>query len=116
MPLIDNNNVQILESTHSLDILAPGVSKRSLVETVRQQYGCEVLCIGDKGKCPGNDYELLQQPYSLSVFEVSPDPNTCWNIADPGYRYAQATLEYLKSLAKEDSFLYFKRNKRGLSK
>ncbi len=114
--LIDNNNVQILESTHSLDILAPGVSKRSLVETVRQQYGCEVLCIGDKGKCPGNDYELLQQPYSLSVFEVSPDPNTCWNIADPGYRYTQATLEYLKSLREENDYFCFGRTKKVVTK
>ena len=113
--LIGNCNVQILESTHSLDILAPDVSKCSLVEVARQQYGCEVLCIGDKGTYPGNDYELLQQPYSLSVFEVSPDPNTCWNIADPGCRYAQATLEYLESLTEENGYFCFRRTKKGVT-
>ena len=110
--LIDNRKVQILESTHSLDILAPDVSKCLLVETIKQRYGCEVLCIGDKGKYPGNDYELLQQPYSLSVFEVSPDPGTCWNIADPGYRYAQAALEYLNSLIGEDAYFRFKKTRK----
>jgi hydroxymethylpyrimidine pyrophosphatase-like HAD family hydrolase/fructoselysine-6-P-deglycase FrlB-like protein len=114
--LIENSNIQVLESTHSLDILAPNVSKCLLVDTIRQQYGCEVLCIGDKGKYPGNDYELLQQPYSLSVFEVSPDPNTCWNIVDPGYRYAQATLEYLKSLREEDGCFCFRRTKKEVTK
>ena len=110
--LIDKKGIQILESTHSIDILAPNVSKCLLVETIKQKHGREVLCIGDKGKYPGNDYELLRQPYSLSVFEVSPDTSTCWNIAEPGYRYTQATLEYLKSLVEEDNYLHFRRNGR----
>jgi fructoselysine-6-P-deglycase FrlB-like protein len=113
IPLIDNRKVQVLESTHSLDILAPGVSKCLLVENIKQKYGHEVLCIGDMGKYPGNDYELLQMPYSLSVFEVSCDPHKCWNIVDPGYRYAQATLEYLESLIIKDSYFYIKKNQRG---
>lgn len=112
IPFIDNKEVQVLESTHSLDILAPDVSKCLLVEDIKQKYGIEVLCIGDMGRYPGNDYELLQLPYSLSVFEVSPDPHTCWNIASPGYRCTQATLEYLKSLIIKDSSFYIKKSKR----
>jgi hypothetical protein len=62
-----------------------------------------VLCIGDRGRWPGNDFALLQEPYSLSVDEVSPDPNTCWNLAPPGHRGIQVTLDYLQSLELDSS-------------
>lgn len=54
-----------------------------------------ILCIGDKGRWPGNDFDLLSEPFSLSVDEVSSDPVTCWNLAPAGYRGIQATLYYL---------------------
>ena len=57
--------------------------------------GACVLSVGDKGQWPGNDYELLNTPYSLSVDEVSADPDTCWNIAPAGHRGTQAVLDYL---------------------
>jgi hypothetical protein len=95
--------VTALRSSHSLDILAPGVSKRNLVKFIRQQFGDDpaipVLCIGDKGCFPGNDYLLLQEPCSLSVDETSRDPRTCWNLAPSGYRGVQATDYYLQALA-----------------
>lgn len=80
--------VTVVRSSHSVDILAPGVTKRTLVEKAKKMaVGVEpvsVLCIGDRGRWPGNDFALLQEPYSLSVDEVSPDPETCWNLAPCG--------------------------------
>ena len=62
--------------------MSKDVSKLNLVEHVKKnilkQY--KIMCIGDKGKLPGNDFELLTQPYSLSVDMVSDDMKTCWNI------------------------------------
>jgi hypothetical protein len=88
-----------LRSSHSVDILAPGVSKRTLVEGLRQKTlrtggGDTVLCIGDKGRWPGNDFDLLDGAFSLSVDEVSSDPSTCWNLAPAGARCVDATLAY----------------------
>ncbi|MCE9583815.1 MAG: sucrose-6-phosphate hydrolase [Planctomycetes bacterium] len=94
------NAVSVVRSSHSVDVLAPGVSKRSLVERVRRDLPEEraILCIGDRGRWPGNDYSLLQEPCSLSADEVSPDPRTCWNLATPGVRGVSATLRYLRAL------------------
>jgi fructoselysine-6-P-deglycase FrlB-like protein len=86
-----------LRSGHSIDVLGPGVSKCSLLTFIRNllHNGSQVLAIGDRGQWPGNDYEILNTPYSLSVDEVSADPNTCWNIAPAGHRGVQAVLDYL---------------------
>jgi hydroxymethylpyrimidine pyrophosphatase-like HAD family hydrolase len=93
--------IQVLESSHSVDIIAPGVSKLSLVsacEKLAKDIGNSniAICIGDKGAWPGNDYELLSTPYSLSVDQVSSDSSSCWNLSLAGHRGVQATLEYLK--------------------
>lgn len=99
----DVRNIHILESDHSLDIIAPGVSKLNIATSCQQMAKsignpeC-VLCIGDKGEWPGNDYEFLTSPYSLSVGTVSSNANTCWNLAGPGHRGTQATIEYLKCI------------------
>jgi hypothetical protein len=92
-----------LESDHSLDIVAPGVTKLDIVfacqEMTRLRHNSEnILCIGDKGEWPGNDYDLLTSPYSLSVNTVSSNANSCWNIARSGHRGTQATMEYLKRI------------------
>lgn len=98
--------VSVVRSSHSVDVLAPGVSKKILVEKVKEMVaGVEsvlVLCIGDRGRWPGNDFALLQEPYSLSVDEVSPDPETCWNLAPAGHRGVQATLDYLRAIQLSD--------------
>lgn len=74
-------NIKIVESTHSVDLLSKDVSKLELVKFVRNKISSdsEVLCIGDRGNWPGNDFELLSQNYSLSVNETSDNKNTCWN-------------------------------------
>jgi len=93
--------IQIVQSTHSIDVLAPGISKRSLVafmtEHLRRHLpNPKILTIGDRGQWPGNDYELLQHPFALSVDQTSQDPWTCWNLAPEGSRNVDACLFYIR--------------------
>jgi hypothetical protein len=92
--------VTVLRSSHSMDVLAPGVDKRAVVSRVVEVIGrgdaSSVLCIGDRGQWPGNDYALLGHRHALSVDEVSPDPSTCWNLAPAGARCEEACLNYLR--------------------
>jgi fructoselysine-6-P-deglycase FrlB-like protein len=94
--------LRVVASSHSVDVLAPGVSKLAVVGAVRgrsrEPKRGRVLCIGDRGRWPGNDHALLSEPLSLSVHEVSTDPETCWNIAPPGHRGVQALLGYLRAV------------------
>ncbi len=98
----DVKGIRILRSAHSIDVLAPGVSKVRVFECLKQMYSrispLNVLCVGDLGRWPGNDCDLLQFPFSLSVDEVSQDHRTCWNLAPSGHRGVQATLDYLRSI------------------
>jgi hypothetical protein len=99
--------VAVVRSSHSVDVLAPRVTKQEIVRRVQEVLGSgestPVLCVGDRGRWPGNDFALLKGHYSLSVDEVSPDPESCWNLAPPGHRGVQATLGYLKALRFEKS-------------
>lgn len=94
--------VAAVRSSHSMDVVAPGVTKRAVIDRVRDLLPAPqvtpILCIGDRGRWPGNDYALLSTPFALSVDEVSPDPETGWNLAAPGRRGAVATLDYLECL------------------
>lgn len=117
---VGNDRLSVLHSSHSMDIVAPGVSKRHLVERVRSTIGGPesepILCIGDRGKWPGNDFALLSERFSLSVDEVSPDPKTCWNIAPPGHRGVQATLGYLEAMEVNHGCLRFHMDSKRLGK
>lgn len=102
--------VSALRSSHSVDVLAPGVTKRHVVDAVRGSLGpgsqaVPLLTIGDRGRWPGNDFALLQEPLSLSVDDVSADPATCWNLASPGNRCAAALREYFRSMRLGDGFV-----------
>lgn len=93
--------VQLVRSTHSIDILAPGVSKRSLLLALAKRIRLDkcdplILCIGDLGRWPGNDFDLLAHSFALSVDETSGDPTTCWNLAPPRTRHVDACLHYLR--------------------
>mgnify|MGYP000643169892 CR=1 FL=1 len=94
----------LVTSSHSIDIIAPGVNKANVVDYVVRRLNLPnggvdtVLCIGDRGHSPGNDADLLTHPLSLSVDEVNEDPSTCWSIAKPGLRFDLACLEYLTRL------------------
>lgn len=102
--------VAVLRSGHSVDVLAPGVSKLAVVRRLMQMADSsieEVLCVGDQGCWPGNDHELLGTPLSLSANVTSADPDRCWNIAPAGARESQATLGYLVLLKKSRGGLRF---------
>ncbi len=104
----DAQGVLVSRSSHSIDINPVGVSKLSVVKRIAEISGRDkVLTVGDRGLWPGNDHELLRQPYSLGVDEVSADPASCWNLATPGQRGPDVTLEYLRSLHVVDGDLCF---------
>lgn len=91
---------RMVESSHSWDIIPHSVRKTAVLQGLSMglRKGEDVLCIGDRGSWPGNDYELLATPFSLSVDEVSRDPDTCWNLALPGEGGTGALWKYLRSL------------------
>lgn len=93
--------ISCVKSSHSVDILSRGFGKAAIFQTLAKVVSApqgSFLCIGDLGAWPGNDYQLLGVPYSLSVLEVSQDPGTCWNIAPRGVRNSQATRFLLDQL------------------
>jgi hydroxymethylpyrimidine pyrophosphatase-like HAD family hydrolase len=105
-------DVRVFSSEHSVDVVAKGVSKRDLVESVIERLialgrKSEVLSIGDRGKWPGNDFELLNGPATLSVNSVSTSPESCWNLAPRGHRNTQATIDYLSKLKTEGGAVRF---------
>ncbi len=105
-----SRGIRVFRSGHSIDVVAPAVSKTNLVQHVRNQLpdeDVEILCIGDKGRWPGNDYELLMEPFSLSVDEVSSATESCWNLAPAGVRHVDAVLEYFGKCEVHKSFFQF---------
>ena len=100
--------VTVTRSSHSVDIVAPGVSKMNVVRQLRKAAGdTPVLVIGDRGRWPGNDHELLSEPFALGVDEISTDPSTCWHLGPPGQRGPMVTFEYLSALEVEHGRLRF---------
>lgn len=97
--LMTGAEVKVTRSSHSIDIVPAAISKLNVLAAIRRRVGdAPLLTIGDRGRWPGNDYELLRGPYSLGVDEVSIDPAACWNLAPPGQRGMTVTLEYLTAL------------------
>jgi hypothetical protein len=95
--------LKIFESSHSFDVISFEISKNKIInyfnhEASKLGLSRNILLIGDKGKWPGNDYELLGNTYSLSVDEVSSDPSNCWNLSKPGIKNEYATLFYLRQI------------------
>lgn len=103
-------NTRLVASSHSIDVLSPTVTKLALVKHLRgdRESALQILCIGDRGRWPGNDHELLSTKYSLSVDDVSPDRGSCWNLAPPGVRGPAATCYYLNLLKQTRSGLRFR--------
>lgn len=98
---LGQTGARIVASSHSIDLLLAGQSKLSVVDAVLSRARCdpdEVLRIGDKGRWPGNDAELLNHPLGLTVDEASADPERCWGFAPAGVKGLQATLHYLSHL------------------
>ncbi len=101
----ETTDIRATRSTHSVDVIAPGVSKVSVLRYLRGDTDASILAIGDRGKWPGNDFELLREPLSLSVDEASSDPSTCWNLGDWGQRGIRTTLDYLTAMTTNGGLL-----------
>jgi len=95
------DQIGIWLSSHSVDVVATGCSKLRVVDQIAALAGCnasQVLRIGDRGAWPGNDWELLSGPLSLSVDECSSDLESCWNLVPPELRGPKATAYLLARL------------------
>ena len=100
--------ISVTRSSHSIDITPDTVSKLNVVHSLRRTAGPgPVLAIGDQGRWPGNDHELLGGPFALSVDEVTSHPGTCWHLGEPGQRGPAVTLEYLSQLRSDNGYLRF---------
>ncbi len=79
-------NLRAVETGYSVDVLSKEASKLNLYKFLKKRISPtrEVLCIGDRGKQPGNDFELLSSPFSLSVGAASLSKDTCWNLLPAG--------------------------------
>ncbi len=92
---------EVVTSGHSIDVCLAGQSKEDLVRAIRVSFGLgegPILRIGDCGRPPGNDWRLLDDPYGLSVDEVSGHPMHCWSLTPAGMKGVQATSHYLRHL------------------
>jgi fructoselysine-6-P-deglycase FrlB-like protein/hydroxymethylpyrimidine pyrophosphatase-like HAD family hydrolase len=96
---VDFSNV--VRSRHSVDILAPGISKSKLITHLVQSYKLDpyqVLTMGDQGAWPGNDSSLLDHKFSLSVATPSRKLDRGWKFAPAHKRDVDATLWYLEAI------------------
>lgn len=90
--------VKAVQSSHSVDII-PETSSKVNIFAYWSGLGYtrdDFVVMGDAGQFGGNDYELLNCPYALSVDRVSEQMDVCWNFAKPGMRNLEATLYYLE--------------------
>lgn len=97
---LETKGLKVLESSHSLDII-PASSSKDNVFSYWTNLGLtknDFLVIGDSGQFGGNDYELLNSGYGLSVDKVTNAFDACWNFAKPGTRNLEATIYYLEKI------------------
>jgi HAD superfamily hydrolase (TIGR01484 family) len=104
-----DGELQLLESSHSIDVVVRDkASKLNVVNKCIELSKSEnCLTIGDKGQWPGNDYELLSTPNSLSVDDVSAHPDSCWNLTRDGWKSTQATMSYLRRISVKKNYFNF---------
>ncbi|MBS1668950.1 MAG: HAD hydrolase family protein [Bacteroidetes bacterium] len=105
--------LKFTESGHSIDILETKTSKLDIVPQCqilanRLKVPNSFICIGDMGRWPGNDFELLNSNFSLSVDSCPAGLNTGWNLASPGVRGVSATKEYLGKIKKYKGYFKIK--------
>jgi hypothetical protein len=86
--------LSVTTSGHSIDIVVGTASKRGVIDNGKDT----VLAIGDQGRRPGNDADLLTIDLALSVDVVSTALNSCWNLGQRGQKGPAVSLEYLRAL------------------
>ena len=95
------NDLKVMTSGHSVDVLDKNISKLNVLEQLANELDIgfeQILCIGDSGHWPGNDFELLSSPLSLSVDRVSVNLDSCWNLLPARVAHVDGTLYYLRKL------------------
>lgn len=105
----DLGSLRIAVSSHTVDVLPPGQGKLAVVDAVRARLrgAGDILCIGDRGAWPGNDWALLTSDLSLSVDDVSPSLVTCWNLLPAGITGPEGTFRYLRAIRLDDDCARF---------
>ncbi|MBT9332051.1 hypothetical protein [Paracidobacterium acidisoli] len=96
-------NVRVVASSRSVDIVTAETSKLNILKSMpgaTRSSGTETLFIGDRPAWPGNDFELLAGPGSLSVDEVGFDLETGWNLAPAGVSGSAALVYYFGQIKK----------------
>ena len=99
--------LQVKTSGHSVDIFPASVSKGKACDDfiilLGKNCACrQVLILGDSGQEEGNDFELLQHRFSLSVGELHWTPSTCFPVLDADGRPIlgpAATIDVLNRIA-----------------
>lgn len=102
--------IKVFCSSHSMDII-PWTSSKNNILTYWSDRGYQeddFLFIGDSGQIGGNDYEMLNRKYGLSVDRVSESPEFCWNYARPGMRNLEATCFYLEHIVYSNGGFFLK--------
>lgn len=100
---LDLKSLRVVRSSHSIDVLDSSATKLNVVKALAARAKAPgILRIGDRGRWPGNDHELLASNLGLSVDQVSSDLKTCWNVAPEGVRGSRAAVYYLRSVAVRD--------------
>jgi len=98
--------IALTVSEHSIDVFPAESGKRNVVEHVKDvltNEAAQVLCIGDSGHLGGNDHELLEGPYGLSVLRVCHRPNSCWNLLPEATQGHEGLLAILNGLVYRDN-------------
>ena len=92
-------HIKTVQSDHSIDILPTSSSKNLVLEKMQSirdpKMSGEVLCIGDRGQETGNDYELLGNPFALSVNQVCGRVDAGWNLLSAGLHGPEGLASYL---------------------
>jgi HAD superfamily hydrolase (TIGR01484 family) len=113
------DTLQVKTSGHSVDIFPNNISKGTACNDFKERLrefsvNRQILIIGDSGQENGNDFELLQQRFSLSVDRLHWIPSTCFPVLNaerepiPG---PAATIDVLKRVVvKEQIFTLTERN------
>lgn len=101
------DDLQILMSGHSIDIIEKDSGKQKVVEYIKSICNTNVLCIGDEGKLYENDFELLAKNIGLSSKHQNRMGMSGWNLAPLGVSNVKATEYYFEKIRiLEDSFMF----------
>lgn len=95
-------DVRVVASSRSVDIVTADTSKLNVLKNMKGGVipRAQTLFLGDRPSWPGNDFELLSEPASLSVDEVGFDLETGWNLAPPGVSGCAAVVYYCSQIRK----------------